>query len=156
MSLYSRLFVISSLFYLLIGACMGIGMAILPAWKMVLHFPHAHTMVIGWTSMMIFGLAYHVIPRFSGSPLIHECYQKLHWWLANSGMIGMIIVPIFQVYFYSWADLWDSLFFCFGFLQFSGILIFVFQILMALKFFSRSCSASKSCCSPCGENAKLK
>ena len=100
MSPYSRLFVISSLLYLLVGALMGTVMASFPTWKTIIHFPHAHTMAIGWISMMIFGLAYHVIPRFSGSPLISDCFQKLHWWLANIGMIGMMILPILQFFFY--------------------------------------------------------
>ena len=156
MSYYSRLFVISILFYLLIGAMMGIFMASAPSIRGILHFPHAHTMIIGWISMMIFGLAYHVIPRFSGSPLIADCFQKLHWWLANIGMLGMILVPILQILFYTHLPLLNSLFFIFGFCQFLGILIFVVQILKALKFLNSPLSRPKACCNSCDDNAKFK
>ena len=156
MSFYSRLFVISSLFYLLIGGILGLFMATFPSLRGIVHFPHAHTMVIGWISMMIFGLAYHVIPRFSGSPLISDCFQKLHWWLANIGMIGMMILPILQFFFYPYLPLLNILFFIFGLLQFLGILTFVVQILKALKFLNTPFSKPKACCNSCDDNAKFK
>ena len=156
MSCYSRLFVISSLIYLLIGGILGIFMASFPSLRGMIHFSHAHTMVIGWISMMIFGLAYHVIPRFSGSPLIPDCFQKLHWWLANSGMVGMMIVPVLQLLFYTYLPLLNILFFIFGLLQFLGILIFVIQISKALKFLNTPFSKPKACCTPCDDNTKFK
>ncbi len=156
MSHYSRLFVISSLIYLLIGGMMGIVMATFPSFRGIIHFAHAHTMVIGWISMMIFGLAYHVIPRFSGSPLIADCFQKLHWWLANIGMVGMMSIPILQFLFYAQLPFFNVLFFIFGLLQFLGIIIFVVQILKALKFLTSPFSKPKACCNSCDDNAKFK
>ncbi|HBQ21019.1 MAG TPA: hypothetical protein DD708_03680 [Deltaproteobacteria bacterium] len=149
MSPYSRLFVISSLLYLLVGALMGTVMASFPTWKTIIHFPHAHTMAIGWISMMIFGLAYHVIPRFASSPLVPDHYQRLHLWLANIGMMGMITVPLLQNIFYDSSLPWNLLFFVFGLLQFLGILIFVKNMLLALKFGPTKFLKSMPCCSSC-------
>jgi len=40
--------------------------------------------------MMIFGVAYHVIPRFSGHPLWRRGLAVWHWWLANAGLALMV------------------------------------------------------------------
>jgi len=135
MSRYSKLFAVSSLFYLLLAGVLGIVMAFSPAVRGMIRFPHVHTMLIGWISMMIFGLAYHVLPRFAGSPLIADFWQKWHWWLANIALIGMIVTPILQNMSEAHATLWYILFFVFGCLQFAGILIFVGTMLKTLGVF---------------------
>lgn len=146
MSRYSRFFVISSLFYLICGGSLGIAMAFFPEIRGIIRFPHLHTMLIGWISMMIFGLAYHVLPRFSGSPLISDFWQKWHWWLSNIALIGMIMTPILQNTNQTYATLWYVLFFVFGCLQFTGILIFAGTMLKTLKVKPPCCSASGACC----------
>jgi len=50
---------------------------------------HAHLNLLGWMSMMIYGVAYHILPRFSGRPLWSERLAEAHFWLANVGLIGM-------------------------------------------------------------------
>ena len=40
-------------------------------------------------SMMIFGVGYHVLPRFSGNPLYSRQMSKIQFWAANAGLIGM-------------------------------------------------------------------
>jgi cbb3-type cytochrome oxidase subunit 1 len=52
---------------------------------------HVHLNLIGWMSMMIFGVAYHILPRFSGKPLWSERLSVWHLWLANIGLIGMVL-----------------------------------------------------------------
>lgn len=156
MSKYSRLFAVSSLLYLLIGSLMGIVMASVPSWRPIIHFPHAHTMVIGWISMMIFGLAYHVLPRFASSPMVPERAQCLHWWLANIAMIGMMLVPIFQNVFYTHGSIFNILFFIFGLLQFLGILIFVKHMLIILKFGPTHLLKAMPCCHSCSDQPNIK
>lgn len=51
---------------------------------------HTHLNLLGWMSMMIFGVAYHILPRFSGAPLWSERLAAAHLWLANIGLLGMI------------------------------------------------------------------
>jgi cbb3-type cytochrome oxidase subunit 1 len=40
--------------------------------------------------MMIFGVAYHVIPRFAGFQLHRADLARLHWWIANAGLVLMV------------------------------------------------------------------
>ncbi len=52
---------------------------------------HAHFNLLGWMSMMVFGVAYHILPRFSGKPLWSDRLSLAQLWLANIGLIGMAI-----------------------------------------------------------------
>ncbi len=52
---------------------------------------HTHFNLLGWMSMMIFGVAYHILPRFSGVPLWSDKLSVVHLWVANIGLIGMAI-----------------------------------------------------------------
>ncbi len=149
MSKYSRLFIISSLLYLLFGSILAIIMSIVPGWRPYIHFPHAHTMVIGWISMMIFGLSYHVLPRFASSPLISEKYQRAHWWLANIGMVGMIFVPLYENFFQIHTPSITYFWIFFGILQFLGILIFVKNMLITVRFGPAKYFHVLPCCSSC-------
>ena len=48
---------------------------------------------------MIFAVAYHVLPRFSGRPLFSETLGNLHLILSNIGLLGLIIVwPLLRTY----------------------------------------------------------
>jgi hypothetical protein len=147
MSKYSKWFVLSGLFFLTVGGCFGVLMALRPDWIVYIKFSHIHVMMIGWISMMIFGLGYHVIPRFSASKLIDDKWQMIHWWFANIALIGMISIPLFK-YVQSLITIrWDLLFLLFGFLQFMGIVIFVVNMLLALKIISSPSMQLKACCS---------
>ena len=146
MSKYSRLFAIASLGYLLLSGCLGLVMAYSPLLRGMMRFSHVHAMLIGWISMMIFGLAYHVVPRFAGSPLISDFWQKWHFWCANIALIGMVITPVLQITQPQYNPVWYVLFFVFGSLQFIGILIFVGTMLNALKVKPPCHGGSGSCC----------
>lgn len=39
--------------------------------------------------MMIYGVAYHVIPRFAGHPLHARTLAVAQWWAANAGLALM-------------------------------------------------------------------
>ena len=52
---------------------------------------HAHINLLGWLSMMVFAVAYHVLPRFSGRELHSERLANTHVVLANAGLIGLMI-----------------------------------------------------------------
>jgi hypothetical protein len=39
---------------------------------------------------MIYGVAYHVIPRFAGHPLPSRRLPGVHWWMANAGLLLMV------------------------------------------------------------------
>ena len=52
---------------------------------------HTHLNLLGWITMMIYGVGYHILPRFSGAPLWSEKLSVVQLWTANIGLIGMII-----------------------------------------------------------------
>lgn len=50
---------------------------------------HVHFNLLGWMSMMVYGVGYHILPRFSGRPLWSEPLSSAQLWLANIGLVGM-------------------------------------------------------------------
>ncbi|HUF51280.1 MAG TPA: cbb3-type cytochrome c oxidase subunit I, partial [Longimicrobiales bacterium] len=50
---------------------------------------HMHANLLGFVSMMIFGVAYHVLPRFTGNALRSRRGAVVHLWLANGGLLLM-------------------------------------------------------------------
>lgn len=90
MERFTRGFIHASLTYLGIGAALGVLMLAVPALG-VLRFAHLHILLLGWVSMMIYGVAYHVLPRFTGNPLYS---RSLAWWhlgLVNAGLVGLVL-----------------------------------------------------------------
>jgi cytochrome c oxidase cbb3-type subunit 1 len=90
MDWFVRAFIKSSVSWLALGVTLGVAIAVHPAW-IVYRPAHFHMTLLGFVTMMIFGVAYHVIPRFSGSPLRHRTLAAAHWWIANVGLALMII-----------------------------------------------------------------
>ena len=89
MDWFVRAFLKSALAWLGLGVTMGVAMAVHPAW--VVYRPaHLHANLLGFVAMMIFGVAYHVIPRFTGHPLHRPRLAGAHWWLANVGLAAFV------------------------------------------------------------------
>jgi uncharacterized protein involved in response to NO len=49
-----------------------------------------HALTVGWVSMMIFGMAYRMIPVMEGRPLALAWTSPLVFWLANFGTLGRV------------------------------------------------------------------
>jgi len=96
MDWFVKAFLKASLAWLGAGVSLGVAMAVRPAWT-VYRAAHLHMNLLGFVAMMIFGVAYHVIPRFSGHPLHSRRLAAIHWWLANSGLAvfvtGFVMLP---------------------------------------------------------------
>jgi hypothetical protein len=82
------------------GVLLGLWMVLDPARALPYRPAHMHPNLLGFVSMMIFGVAYHVIPRFTGAPLWSRRSPGLHLLLANAGLalmvagwIGRVTVP---------------------------------------------------------------
>ena len=120
MARYTVGFVWAALLYLIVGMTMGMAMALEPelAWR--LRTAHAHVNLLGWVSMFIFGVAYHVLPRFSGRPLPSPWLADFHLVAANVSLIGMAITLVIQGP--------GPLFALFGALQMLGGLAFVYNV----------------------------
>jgi len=90
MDWFAKRFVKASLVWLCVAVTFGAAMAIHPAWA-IYRTAHMHAALLGFVSMMIFGVAYHVLPRFSGSPLHSKRVAGWHWWTANIGLVAMMV-----------------------------------------------------------------
>ncbi|MDH4100396.1 MAG: cbb3-type cytochrome c oxidase subunit I [Nitrospirota bacterium] len=91
MSKITVLFIKASLIYLALGAILGVWMTIPNVNYGMFRPSHAHLMVLGFCSMMIFGVAYHILPRFSGKQLFSDKMADWNFYLANVGLIAMTV-----------------------------------------------------------------
>ncbi|MDA0691583.1 MAG: hypothetical protein O3A78_04285 [Nitrospinae bacterium] len=66
---YPRLFIKASLIYALIGAVLGVAMAVEPSLAGRIRFVHIHLNLLGFMTMFIAGVAFHVLPRFNARPV---------------------------------------------------------------------------------------
>ena len=87
---FVRRFVRASLLWLGVGVLIGIGMAFWPGRALAFRPAHMHANLLGFVSMMIFGVAYHVIPRFTGNPLHSRRLATMHLWVANFGLALLV------------------------------------------------------------------
>ena len=96
MDWFVKAFLKASLAWLAAGVSLGTAMAVHPAWA-VYRTAHLHMNLLGFVAMMIFGVAYHVIPRFTGHPLHNRRLAAVQWWLANVGLalfvLGLVLLP---------------------------------------------------------------
>ena len=89
MDWFSRAFIKASVTWLALGVTLGVAMAMMPSWT-IHRTAHLHMNLLGFVAMMIFGVAYHVLPRFVGAPLHDRRLASAHWWLANIGLTLMV------------------------------------------------------------------
>ena len=90
MEWFVRAFLRASLAWLGLGVTLGVAMAVQPAW--VVYRPaHLHMNLLGFVTMMIFGVAFHVIPRFTGQALHSDRLAGSQWWMSNAGLALMVV-----------------------------------------------------------------
>lgn len=77
MNKLSIIFIKTSLIYLALGTILGVLITIGPGYS----FMHSHLALIGWVTFFIFGTAYEIIPRYSGTPVFSEKLGYIHFWL---------------------------------------------------------------------------
>jgi len=129
MDKFVKNFIIVSIIYLGVSSILGIGML----WNqslMSLKFVHSHLNMLGWVSMMIYGVGYHVLPRFSGRPLKYPKMGELQFWTANLGLIGMLSFYTFN--FYSPNPGYHIGAIAFGGLEVFSIALFFYNMLATL------------------------
>jgi len=83
--------------YFLLGALLGTLLAVpftgTPVqgagaqWRLA----HTHLNLAGFVVMVIFGVAYHILPRFAGKPLHSEAWASAHFWIAALATAWMVI-----------------------------------------------------------------
>ncbi len=123
-------FVQASLSYLVLGVLVGVAMALKPDLVDSIMPVHAHLNVLGWITMMIFGVGYYIIPSFAGKKLFSQRLASLHFWLANVSLIGFLALYPFR----EEAGIVVGLF---ALAELFGVLIFIYNITRSILFEDR-------------------
>jgi len=89
MDRYTKGFVVASLLYFFLAALLGIWMGAADAAGWV-RFAHVHLNLLGFMTMMIYGVGYFILPRFNGRTLRWPSWVPAHFFVANLGLIGMV------------------------------------------------------------------
>jgi hypothetical protein len=90
-------FIKMSLIYLAVGATLGMLFPIFPR-LLGLKYAHVHLNLLGFMSMMVYGVAYHILPRFQGKLLYSDRMADVQFWLANIGLVGLALFSALQAY----------------------------------------------------------
>jgi len=120
-----------SLLYFLAGAVIGVFMLLLPASAGYYVSTHVHLNLLGFMSMMIYGVGYHILPRFSGKNIYSPLIVRIQFWVTNIGLVGMAISwPLLQRSggaFYNLILIISALF------SLIGVALFCFNILKTIQ-----------------------
>jgi cbb3-type cytochrome oxidase subunit 1 len=122
-------FIIMSIVYLGIAAVLGIVM-LANQNLMAIKFVHSHLNMLGWVSMMIYGVGYHVLPRFMGRPLYSNKIGEAQFYLANISLVTMLVFYTLNVY--SPSGMYRTLTVVSGAVQAITIFLFFYNMLMTL------------------------
>lgn len=90
---FVKRFILMGIIYLVIASAMGVILLVSPH-SGHLRFAHVHLNLLGWMSMLIFGVGYHILPRFAGKVLYSERLGEAQFWLANLGLAGMVLISM--------------------------------------------------------------
>ncbi len=90
-------FLRASLAWLSAGVTLGAAMAMAPSLT-TYRTAHLHMLLLGFVSMMIAGVAYHVFPRFAATPLHSSAMARVHFVAANAGLLLMIAGFVVRVH----------------------------------------------------------
>lgn len=123
MDKYAKAFVKASLVYLGVGVITGLIMLAHPDLLYTLTRVHTHINLLGFMAMMVYGVGYHILPRFMGRPVYSHRLGNVQVWLANITLIGLSISWILEA---SLGGVWHKLAILFGLGQ--GVSIFLFII----------------------------
>ncbi len=52
---------------------------------------HTHINLLGWVEMAIFAAVYYIVPRLVKRPIYSLKLVKVHFWVHNFGLIGMVV-----------------------------------------------------------------
>jgi cytochrome c oxidase cbb3-type subunit 1 len=122
-------FIVMSIVYLGVSTILGLLMlgnqSLMP-----LKFVHSHLNMLGWVSMMIYGVGYHILPRFMGRALYSSRIGEVQFYLSNIALIAMLVFHTLNVY--SPSGIYLSLTVVSGVLEAITVFLFFFNMLMTL------------------------
>lgn len=97
---YLLWFVYACIIYSIIGFSWGAIMGGVPAFRHFVDYSahgrlitlaHGHINLLGWVEMAIFAALYYVVPAVSRRPIYSVRLVKIHFWMHNFGLIGMVV-----------------------------------------------------------------
>ncbi|NOZ26378.1 MAG: hypothetical protein GXO94_09860 [Nitrospirae bacterium] len=130
MDRFVKNFIVMSLVYLAVASVLGILMIMNPG-LLTLKFVHSHFMLLGWVSMMIYGVGYHILPRFSGRLLKNKTMAEVQFWLANLGLIGLVVAYTLGIYFPD-AGIYRTITVLSGLVEVFSIFLFFYNMVTTL------------------------
>ena len=130
MDIFVVRFIKVSLIYLFLGAILGVLFLYNSGFQSLI-FVHSHFNLLGFVSMMIFGVGYHVLPRFRGKELYSKKMANIQFWIANIGLIGMVI--FYTLSFYGIGKMTETLLVLFGIVTALSILLFIINLLATFR-----------------------
>ncbi|MFQ5688542.1 MAG: cbb3-type cytochrome c oxidase subunit I [Candidatus Scalindua sp.] len=89
---------------------------------------HVHLMLLGWMSMMVYGVGYHILPRFNGNPVAFPKLAVSHFFVANVALVGF--VSSWGLSKYGFTKMPEQ---GFAVLNAIGIFMFVTNILVSIR-----------------------
>jgi cbb3-type cytochrome oxidase subunit 1 len=88
-------------------------------------------MLLGWVSMMIYGVGYHILPKFAGKFLKSKAMGEVQFWLANIGLVGMLV--FYSLYIYNpEVGLYKGITIASGILEALSIFLFFYNMIATL------------------------
>ncbi|MFA4828459.1 MAG: hypothetical protein WC855_06650 [Thermodesulfovibrionales bacterium] len=129
MDRFVKSFIVMSIVYLAIASILGVCMIARPS-LLTLKFVHSHLMLIGWVSMMIYGVGYHILPRFAGKLIKNKAMAELQFWFANIGLVGML--GFYTLGIYNPLDLYKGLTIASGAAEVLSIFLFFYNMIATL------------------------
>ena len=90
MESFIKTFIRASLLWFAAGTILGLAMAMHPLWT-IYRPAHAHMNVVGFLTMLVFGVGYQLLPRLFGHPLHSTRLGVLHVYLANVGLALLVV-----------------------------------------------------------------
>jgi len=96
---YILWFVYACIIYSIIGFSWGAIMGGVPAFRHFVDYSahgrlitlaHGHINLLGWVEMAIFAALYYVVPTIARRPIYSLRLVKIHFWMHNFGLIGMV------------------------------------------------------------------
>ena len=125
MDKYAKAFIKASLTYLGIGTLLGVLMVIWPDIRFTFSRIHVHILLLGFMAMMIYGVGYHILPRFMGRPVYSHRLGNVQVWLANITLLGLSISWILEA---TVGGFWHYLAVLFGMGQGAAIFVFIVNL----------------------------
>lgn len=91
-------FIVASLIYFAVTALLGLLMSVYYLGTANLRATHVHFGLLGFFGMMVYGVGYHILPRFRGKPLKSEALAAAQFWVSNVSLVGLGVFFAFGSY----------------------------------------------------------